>query len=557
MSFEILNRDLAGRVGKLETKSGVLETPLLLPVVNPALQPFSPKNMYRDFDCKAIIANAYLLKKNYENKVLKKGIHGFLNFNGTIVTDSGGYQVLIYGGVDVSPNEIIRFQEDIGTDVAVILDIPTGWNAKRDRAKYTVIETLKRAKNALKMITRKDLLWVGPVQGGNHLDLVSYSATETGKMPFHIFALGSPTQVIEQYNFAVLLDMIVAAKTHIPVEKPFHLFGAGHPFMLSFAVAMGCDIFDSAAYAIFARKGKYMTNYGTIRLKGLRYFPCSCKICVKYTPQELLEMPSKERERILAWHNLRVCFTEIKRIKQAIIDGRLWELLEVRARGHPSLLNALKHLRKYSDYLEVGTPISKNRGALYFNSSSLARPEIARYRYKIRCWTPPTQADVLVLLPQSSSKPFHRSKEYRRMLKSLTKKLGKAINKIHICFYALPYGLIPLELDETFPLSQFEVSFPPDVETTEYMAREVENYLRYKNSYRTVILKNNPIFGKCIENACKKAIKPEKMLILPGEDRVWSIKAINKFVDAVYTVINDSSSELLPRATTRNDLNVK
>lgn len=542
MSFEILSRDLAGRVGKLETRRGTVKTPLLLPVVSPALQPLSPEEMHRDFNCQAIIANAYLLRKNYSREVLARGVHNFLNFDGTVVTDSGGYQILVYGDADVSPEEIIRFQEDIGTDVAVILDIPTGWDAKREKAEYTVDETLKRARAARTMLTRKDLLWVGPVQGGNHLDLVSRSATEIGKMSFDIYALGSPTQVVEQYLFSVLVDMIVAAKRSLPVEKPFHLFGAGHPFMLSLAVAMGCDLFDSAAYAIYARRGKYMTDYGTISLKDLRYFPCSCKVCAEYTPQELSEMPPKEKERLLAWHNLKVCYTEIKRIKQAINDGRLWELLELRARSHPSLLQALKRLRGYSDYLEAGTPISKGKGLLYFDSSGLARPEISHYRDRIRYWASPAPAEVLALLSQPPSKPFHRSREYRRLLKLLSKKLGKDMDKLHLYAYATPYGLVPLELDETYPLSQFEAALPLDVETVDYVAKQVEDYVKHRKGYRAVVLQPNPAFQGKIESACERAVAPRKLFIPPREEELWSGRAINNFVNTVCVAFKNLKS---------------
>ena len=142
MSFEILERDLAGRIGQFKTSRSTLETPLILPVVHPSLQPISPEEMRRDFNCQAIIANAYLLKKNHEEQVLAKGIHDFLKFDNTIVTDSGAYQILVYGDIPVSLEEIVRFQEDIGTDIAVILDIPTGWAAGFEKAKYTVDETI-------------------------------------------------------------------------------------------------------------------------------------------------------------------------------------------------------------------------------------------------------------------------------------------------------------------------------------------------------------------------------------------------------------------------------
>ncbi|MFH0748955.1 MAG: tRNA guanosine(15) transglycosylase TgtA [Candidatus Bathyarchaeota archaeon] len=536
LSFEIIDRDLAGRVGKLRTKRGIVETPLLLPVVSPSFKPLTPKEMKSDFGCKAIITNAYILKKNYEKAVLSQGIHEFFRFEDTIVTDSGGYQILVYGDVDVSPEDIIQFQEKIGTDVAVILDIPTGLNARRKRAEYTVEETLRRAKAAHKTLSRKDVLWVGPVQGGNHLDLVSHSAAEISKLPFDIYALGSPTQVIEHYLFDVLVDMIIAAKTNLSCDRPFHLFGAGHPFMLAFAVATGCDIFDSAAYALYARRGKYMTDSGTIDITRLRYFPCTCKVCTKYIPQELFGLSTGEREYVLAWHNLNLCFAEIRRIKQAIADGRLWELLELRAKGHPSLNQALMQLKKYSAYLESGTPISKVKGLLYFGSSGLNRPEIFRYSEKIRRWSPSTSADILVLTSQPSSKPFHRSKEYSQMFALLSKRFKKAIPNLHFCVYSIPYGLIPLELDEVYPLSQFEATNPPDLETIDYVAQQVENYLKKKSRYQAIVLHRGKPLGEKIKDVCERLIKPEKLIISPKYEKVWSAKSINNFVDIIYNV---------------------
>ena len=165
LTFEVVEKDLLGRIGRLTTKTGVVETPLFLPVVNPLVQPLSPRTMEQDFDCQAIIANAYLLKKNFGDKVISRGIHEFLGFNRVIMTDSGAYQILVYGDVDVNPVEISKFQEDIGSDIAVILDIPTGWNVPREKAKNTVEETLPRARLTLKSLTRKDVLWVGPIQG--------------------------------------------------------------------------------------------------------------------------------------------------------------------------------------------------------------------------------------------------------------------------------------------------------------------------------------------------------------------------------------------------------
>ena len=544
MSFEVVERDLLGRIGRLKTKRGLVETPLLLPVVNPSIQPIFPEEMRRDFGCEALIVNAYLLKKNFGEEVKARGIHDFLKFDRVIVTDSGAYQILVYGEVDTTPEEIARFEEEIDTDVAVILDVPTGWNTRRERAEYTVTETIRRARLTLDSLTRKDILWVGPVQGGNCLDLVAHSAAEVGKMPFQIHALGSPTQVMERYLFNILVDMIMTAKKNLPMERPLHLFGAGHPFMLSLAVATGCDIFDSAAYAIYARQGKYMTEYGTVRLRDLDYFPCSCKMCSKYTPLELGEASPQERMKLLAQHNLETCFVEIKRIKQAIREGRLWELLEIRARNHPSLLQALKSLRKYEEYMEAYSPISKERGLFYFDSTGLARPEIVRHRIRLREWSPPEKYRILVLLPQPTSKPFHRSREYKRILKLLDRSLGETFSQVHICTYAAPFGVIPYELEEVYPLSQFEAALPPDMETIEYVAERVEDYITdQKHKYEAVVLHYDMTnFGKSISEACRKACSKTRINFLPSTcvEKTWSKKALEDLADTVSKIVRAS-----------------
>jgi len=224
MSFEIRDRDLLARIGKLETKGGVIETPLLLPVINPNVQLITPRTIKEEFGCRALITNAYIVKKRFEDEAVEKGIHGFLDFDGVVMTDSGAYQILVYGDVEVTSEEIVRYQEDIDADIATILDIPTGWTNSKQQAQRTVNETLKRAKELAKIKTRDDIAWVGPVQGGQHLDLVARSARRIGKLPFQIHALGSPTLVMEQYLFDVLVDMILTAKKNLPLERPLHLF---------------------------------------------------------------------------------------------------------------------------------------------------------------------------------------------------------------------------------------------------------------------------------------------------------------------------------------------
>jgi len=512
LSFEIKEKDVLARIGRLKTKSGRVETPLFFPVINPNIQSISPNRIATDFGLDALITNAHILKKRFRNQPVEKGLHKFLDFDGVIMTDSGAYQILVYGDVETSPEEIVEYQELVDTDIATILDIPTGWKVTKAYAEQTVTETLKRARQLFKIKTRDDILWVGPVQGGKHLDLVAKSAAEMSKLPFQIYALGSPTEVMENYRFDVLVDMIMTVKMYLPMDKPLHLFGAGHPFMFALAVALGCDFFDSAAYAIYARENRYMTENGTHRLGELDYFPCTCPKCAQTTPKQTLELPQNERETFLAEHNLYVCAAELKRIKQAIRDGRLWEHLEMRVHVHPALLQAVKKLAEYQDFIEKYAPSVKDSGLFFFNSIGLTRPEIVHYRKMLKQrYTKPKQNTTLLLMPQTPKKPFHKSKEYKQIKKLLKKELEEDPNKVHVCFYAAPFGIIPRELDEVYPLSQHETALPLDKETTEYVANQIAEYIN-RTDYKTIVLLNDlQNWDETIQCTIKKTCKQKQV----------------------------------------------
>ncbi len=533
MSFEIRERDLLARIGRLKTKSGIVETPLLLPVVHPLFQPIPPDKIRDMVGSPALMTNAYLLKQHLKNEL--NDIHSFLNFKDVVMTDSGGYQILVYGDVETTPEEIVRYQEEIDTDIATILDVPTGWEVPENYARYTVDETLRRAREFSRIKTRDDIIWVGPVQGGAYLELVARSAKEIGSLPFQIHALGSPTPVMKHYLFNILVDMIITAKSNLPLERPLHLFGAGHPIMFALAIALGCDLFDSAAYVLYARKGRYMTNYGTVRLNELRYFPCSCPTCTKNEPKRLMAAPKEERLKMLIQHNLHISFSEINRVKQAIIDGRLCEYLELRAHGHPSLLQALKKLKKFSEYFERQSPVKKSSGLFFFGSSGLFRPEVFRHEKRLfERYSSPRKSKILVLLPQTQMKPFHRSREHRRILTEIQQKIGPLTEKIHICTYSAPFGVVPKELNEVYPLSQYQIAIPFDDETITYTAKQVANYI-IANSYTVVIiLQDIDTWKGKILIACRQACEKKAISLLTVQGETpWDKKSLNCLITAI------------------------
>lgn len=448
--FEIKDKDLAGRLGIITTKSGLIRTPTLLPVVNPRRQELPVREIV-EVGFEAIITNAYLLKRYREREVLEVGVHKLLGFEGPIMTDSGAYQILQYGDVEVSNKEIVEFQELISSDIAVILDVPTGGYATRVEAEKTVLETLSRAREAVEYRSDKDILWVLPIQGGTYLDLLEKSVREGIKLPYHIIAIGSPTQLMEKYDFETIIDMIVTVKKVAPQDIPVHLFGAGHPMMLSFAVALGVDLFDSAAYAIYAKDERYLTSSGTYRLEELEEFPCTCPVCSKHTVDELRRESRRDKVKLLSKHNLYAIVGELRRIRQALKEGTLWELLEERSRAHPSLHRAFRRMCRYKDYLEALDPEVKGRvhGLLLYDELSLCRPEIIRHKRRLlkRFERSKGYSEALVLVGLKE-KPYTRSREYVELR-------GK-FEKTHILFYNPYLSIIPEELAETFPNSQFE-----------------------------------------------------------------------------------------------------
>ena len=125
IDFEVINKDIAGRVGKLRVNSRTVRTPALLPVINPHLPLVTPREM-QEMGVEALITNAYIFRRSTEfcDQALAEGLHRVLDFDGTIMTDSGSFQLSVYGEVEVTNRETLEFQQAIGSDI-MFLDIPT------------------------------------------------------------------------------------------------------------------------------------------------------------------------------------------------------------------------------------------------------------------------------------------------------------------------------------------------------------------------------------------------------------------------------------------------
>ncbi|MEM3095113.1 MAG: tRNA guanosine(15) transglycosylase TgtA [Nitrososphaera sp.] len=436
--FEVRYSDLAARVGRLETPHGVVETPAFVPVVHPVRQTVSTQFL-KKMGFGIVITNAYITLRHYGDEARRRGIHDIIGYDGAVMTDSGGYQVLEYGSVEVEPAAMAQFEKDIRSDIPIPLDKPTGYGLDYERAKEYVATTLKNSQETLDVVGNTDAIWVGPVQGAEHSDLVEHSARELGRMGFKLMALGSPVELMEAYEFATLARMIVAAKKVIPA-KPVHLFGAGHPLTIPLAVALGCDMFDSASYMLYAKDGRYMTPNGTVRLDELVYLPCQCPVCSSHSLQELRGMNGDERVIEVAKHNLHVLKAEVDAVKQAIMDGRLWEYVMQKARAHPKLMEAVQ-LFKDIEMLESGTPLFKERAIFFYDPIDQHRPEAKRFRRAAAGFQ--SSKKKLVLCPEGEVHPFYSTRSYREIVKRLP--------DAQVCSYSPFLGIIPAEISDIFP----------------------------------------------------------------------------------------------------------
>ncbi|MCH8022912.1 MAG: tRNA guanosine(15) transglycosylase TgtA [Thaumarchaeota archaeon] len=484
--FEVRATDLAGRIGRLKTRKGEIETPYLLPVIHPSSQTISVDTI-ASIGFPAFITNAYLTLKHYGDEAKEKGIHSIIDFDGIIMTDSGGYQILEYGEIEADPAQMARYQEDIGSDIAVVLDTPTGSSSNRRWAETTVKKTIDAAKLTLKLKRDDSIMWSGPIQGGSFLDLVRKSARSMATLDFDIYAIGSPTEMIKNYHYCDLVRMVMTAKKELPLNKPVHLFGVGHPLSLSMAVAMGCDIFDSASYILYAKRGRYMTSEGTFTLEKMSYFPCNCPICSKWTVKDLLESDREVAVRELALHNLYALKSELDKTKEALKEGRLWEHVGSTARNHPKLWAAFLLLSRYSDELEEGTPLFKEKGLFLSSAPDNERPEVRRYFRNLDRVTISKKKHIALILPETREKPFLISNLYLKIIRAYS----DMMDQIQVCFIAPVFGLVPVEISDIYPLSQYVCSYPLDEHFTRITILKIREFLAKRSFKRVVIVDNS------------------------------------------------------------------
>ncbi|MDR0335175.1 MAG: tRNA guanosine(15) transglycosylase TgtA [Methanomassiliicoccaceae archaeon] len=455
--FETVRRDGLARIGKFETRAGVLETPALLPVVNPKISTVTPRELYEEFGFGALITNSYIIRNSdgLRERALSEGLHSLLDFPGIIMTDSGTFQSHMYGEVEVSNRDIIEFQRSIGSDIGTVLDIFTEPFWTKGQTEDSIRVTLERTAEAASL--KGDMMIAGVVQGSVYPDLREMCASSMRTMDVNVHPIGGVVPLMEQYRYEELVDVIIASKKGLSPDRPVHLFGAGHPMVLALAVLLGCDMFDSASYAKFARDDRMMFIDGTYRTADMHSLDCKCPACKDHTLETLKKLPNDQRTKTIARHNLYEIVKELAIVKRYILEGRLWELVEQRCRAHPALLDALRSLERHTEFLELYEPLSRDGAMFYTGPETRNRPVFRRYEERLRDRYVPV-ADKAALFGDGG-KPYsrHYADDFLRV-----RSAGYAPIVLS------PFGPVPAELDEVYPIAQSLFPDAADLETASY-----------------------------------------------------------------------------------------
>ena len=474
--FEILQKDGSARIGRLHTDHGMLNTPMLLPVVNPNIRTIEPREMWEKYRVDGLITNSYVIWKHDDlsESALKNGIHQLIDFPGVIVTDSGTFQSYVYGDVEVGVEEIIKFQRDIGVDIGTMLDVFGRPEMSREEIESAVEVTANRASISLDL-AGDDLLLNGPIQGGLHEDLRASAGQLMGEVNginggFTIHPIGGIVPLMENQRYKDLFRILLSAKSTLPPNRPIHLFGCGHPLLFPMSIALGVDIFDSAAYALFARGNRLLTPTGTVRLDEITEWPCNSSELFKWTPEEVRSLDSKEREKVLARHNLEVTQSELARCRESIRNGKIWQLAEERSHSSAQLREAflwvLDQLEEPDDgpvgvsslrMISSTNPVRKGGENLVDDIDD--RPHILhfksllalRWRAPGSWWDGSLNDPKRIVIIEGVSPPWRDSSLHSVV--SLLEEIPESIILI-----STPIGLIPYSLEDVSPWSHIDGS---------------------------------------------------------------------------------------------------
>ncbi len=355
IKYELIKNDGRARFGKLITNHGTFETPMFMPVGTLAnVKMLTPEEL-KEAHSAVILSNTYHLWLRPGEDVVAKagGLHKFMNYDGPILTDSGGFQVFSLAknkekditeeGVHfkshidgrplfLTPELSMEIQNKLDSDIAMSFDECIPYPATYEYAKKSTERTLRWAKRGKEAFNNENQSLFGIVQGGEYSDLRKFSAEETVKLGFDGYSIGG-TSVGE--DKPTMYKMIDDAIKYLPIDKPRYLMGVGEPVDLLEGVERGVDMFDCVLPTRIARHANAFTYHGKINLRNAKYKEdftpideCDCYTCKHYTKayiRHLFVANEGLGGRLLSIHNIRFLIRMMEDMRTAIKDDRFLE----------------------------------------------------------------------------------------------------------------------------------------------------------------------------------------------------------------------------------------
>ncbi|PIZ72819.1 tRNA guanosine(34) transglycosylase Tgt [Candidatus Peregrinibacteria bacterium CG_4_10_14_0_2_um_filter_43_11] len=363
--FKYIQTSGKARRGTLKTAHGEIQTPFFMTIGTAgAVKGLLPSEV-RALGGQIILSNTYHLHLRPGEDIVAKagGLHKFMNWDGPILTDSGGYQVFSLAkirklkddGVEfqshlngetifLTPEKAIEIQMKLGSDIMMVLDECPAADADRTYVEKSLKLTTDWAKRCQTFFikNRRDAPWrvstnpsglFGIVQGGMHHDLRKQSAQQLVDIGFDGYAIGGLS--VGEPN-ATMYNMIDATVPHLPTDKPRYLMGVGTPQDIVEAVERGIDMFDCVLPTRNARHGHLFTSQGIVRIKNEQYKndftpldpECQCLACTQFTKAYLRHLfMAKEilSLRLNTLHNVAFYLNLMKQIRAAIENDRFGE----------------------------------------------------------------------------------------------------------------------------------------------------------------------------------------------------------------------------------------
>ena len=347
-------KNTSARLGKIETNYGTYDTPMFMSVgTNATVKTLSPEEL-KDVHSGIILANTYHLWLRPGEDIVAKagGLHKFMNWDGPILTDSGGFQVFSLAkpkditeeGVKfknhlngdellLTPEKSIEIQNKLDSDIAMSFDECVGWPATYEYCKNSVERTLDWARRGKKVFNNERQSLFGIVQGGEYEDLRRHCVEELVKMDFDGYSIGG-TSVGE--DKPTMYKMVSYATKYLPEDKVRYLMGVGDPIDIIENVIRGIDIFDCVSPTRLARHGHFYTKYGKKNIKNSQYKDdfslltedCDCYTCKHYSKayiRHLIIAGETFGARLLSIHNIRYLIKLTEDLREAIRNDNILE----------------------------------------------------------------------------------------------------------------------------------------------------------------------------------------------------------------------------------------